>query len=120
LLLRKRRLLACVVGALPVGLIVGGCLWLFFPPLEFFGAVPEWAGMIGSSTISSLIAVAVDGYFVVSVLSRPIIIERCSLEDYRVLTKHDYARNLSSLVKPMISSKLKPNASKTCSKVDCK
>jgi hypothetical protein len=75
LLLRKRRLLACVVGALPVGLIVGGYLWLFFPPPEFFGAVPAWAGMIGSLTISSLIAVAVIGYLVLSVLSRPNIIE---------------------------------------------
>ncbi|TRO46727.1 QueT transporter family protein [Candidatus Bathyarchaeota archaeon] len=75
LLLRKRRLLACIVGALPVGLIVGGYLWLFFPPPEVFSALPAWAGMIGSLTVSSLIAVAVIGYIVLSILSRPNIIE---------------------------------------------
>jgi uncharacterized membrane protein len=72
---RKRRLLACVVGALPIGLIVGGYLWLFFPPPEALGALPAWAGMIGSITVSSLIAVAVIGYLVLSILSRPNIIE---------------------------------------------
>jgi hypothetical protein len=73
--LRRRRLLACIVGALPIGLIVGGYLWLFFPPPEVFGAAPAWAGIIGSLTISSLIAVAVIGYLVLSILSRPNIIE---------------------------------------------
>jgi uncharacterized membrane protein len=75
LLLRKRRLLACVIGALPIGLIVGGYLWLFFPPPEVFGTLPAWAAMIASITISSLIAVAVIGYALLSVLSRPEIIE---------------------------------------------
>ena len=75
LLLRKRRLLACIVGALPVGLIVGGYLWLFFPPPEVFSALPAWAGMIGSLTVSSLIAVVVIGYIMLSILSRPNIIE---------------------------------------------
>ena len=73
--LRKRRLLACIVGALPIGLIVGGYLWLFFPPPEVLGAIPAWAGMIASITASSLIAVAIIGYLVLSVLSRPNIIE---------------------------------------------
>ena len=30
LLLRRQRLLACITGALPIGLIVGGYLWLVF------------------------------------------------------------------------------------------
>jgi uncharacterized membrane protein len=78
LLLRKRRLLACVAGALPIGLIVGGELWFFFsfaPASDFFGALPAWAAMIASITISSIIAVGVIGYAVLSVLSRPRIIE---------------------------------------------
>jgi len=75
LLLRKRRLLACIVGALPIGVIVGGYLWMFFPPPDVFGALPAWAGMIASLTASSLIAVAVIGYLVLSILSRPNIIE---------------------------------------------
>ncbi len=73
--LRKRRLLACVIGALPLGLIVGGYLWLFFPPPEVLGSLPAWAGMILSITVSSLIAVAVIGYLVLSMLSRPNIIK---------------------------------------------
>jgi uncharacterized membrane protein len=75
LFLRKRRLLACFVGALPIGVIVGGYLWFFFPPPEVLGSLPAWAGMIVSITVSSLIAVAVIGYLVLSILSRPNIIE---------------------------------------------
>jgi uncharacterized membrane protein len=74
LFLRKRRLLACVVGALPIGLIVGGYLWLFFPPPEILGALPAWLASIASITVSSLVAVAVVGYILLSVLSRPNIV----------------------------------------------
>lgn len=72
--LRRRRLIACIVGALPIGLIVGGYLWLFFPPPEVFGTMPGWVGMIASITVSSLVAVAVIGYMVLSILSKPNII----------------------------------------------
>jgi uncharacterized membrane protein len=75
LFLRKHRLLACVIGSLPIGLIVGGYLWLFFPPPEIFSTVPAWLASIASITISSLIAVAVIGYFLLSVLSRRGILE---------------------------------------------
>jgi uncharacterized membrane protein len=85
LYLRKRRLLACIVGALPIGLIVGGYLWLFFPPPEFFGTLPAWAGMIISITISSLIAVAVIGYLVLSILSRPTIMKPLKSSGLRVV-----------------------------------
>ena len=75
LALRKHRLLACITGALPIGLIVGGYLWLFFPPPDVLGALPVWAAMVVSITVSSLIAVAVLGYVVLMLLSRPSIIE---------------------------------------------
>lgn len=78
LLLRKRRLLACIAGALPIGLIVGGELWFFFsfsPSTDLFGALPAWAAMIVSITISSLIAVGGIGYIVLSAFSRRRIIE---------------------------------------------
>ena len=75
LLLRKRRLLACVVGSLPIGLIVGGYLWLLFPPPEIFSTAPAWLASIASITISSLIAVAVIGYALLLVFSRSGIIE---------------------------------------------
>jgi uncharacterized membrane protein len=70
LLLRNRRLLACVVGAFPVGVIVGGYLWLFFPPPEILGFLPVWAAMIASITISSLIAIGMLGYLICQSLER--------------------------------------------------
>jgi len=87
LFLRKRRLLACVIGALPIGFIVGGYLWLFFPPPELFGTLPAWAGMIVSITISSLIAVAVIGYALLSILSRPSIIEPLKSRGLKVVAE---------------------------------
>jgi uncharacterized membrane protein len=87
LFLRKRRLLACAIGALPIGFIVGGYLWLFFPPPEAFGTLPVWAAMIVSITISSLIAVAVIGYALLRVLSRPAIIEPLKSRGLRVVAQ---------------------------------
>jgi len=70
-LLRKRPFLACVVGSLPIGVIVGSYLWMFFPPPEIFGLqLPIWAAMIASITISTLIAVAGIGYALLKALSR--------------------------------------------------
>lgn len=87
LLLRKRRLLACVIGALPVGLIVGGYLWIFpFIPipaaLEF---LPAWIAMVLLLTASSLIAIAVIGYALLRVMSRPSIIEPLKSRGLKVL-----------------------------------
>jgi uncharacterized membrane protein len=73
-LLRKRPLLGCIVGSLIIGLIVGGYLWLFFPPPDLFAAAPAWFSMVVSITLSSLIAVSVMGYSVLRILSRPIIL----------------------------------------------
>jgi len=76
LLLRKRQLLACVVGSLPIGIIVGGYLWLFFAPPDIFGlSIPIWSAMIISITISSLVAMAVIGYTLLKALSRPNVIK---------------------------------------------
>ena len=90
LFLRKRRLVACIAGALPVGVIVGSYLWLFFPflsPPEILSVLPAWAAMIISLTVSSLIAVAVIGYFVLSILSRPNIIEPLKSRGLKVVDK---------------------------------
>ncbi len=69
-LLRKHRLFACTVGAFPIGVIVGGYLWLFFPPPEILSFLPLWGAMILSITISSIIALAGIGYVLVTTLSR--------------------------------------------------
>ena len=85
LLLRKKRLLACIVGALPIGIIVGGYLWVFFPPPDILGFLPVWAAMIVSITISSLIAIAVVGYSLLTILTRPGVIEPLKSRGLKVL-----------------------------------
>lgn len=78
LMLRKHRFMACVAGALPVGLIVGSYLSIFFPflsPPEALNALPALAAMVVSITISSLIAIAGVGYTLLLILSRPSILE---------------------------------------------
>ena len=83
---RKRRLLACIIGALPIGIIVGGYLWLFFQPPDIFGlALPVWAAMMISITLSSWITIAVLGYSILTVLSRPNVIEPLKSRGLRVL-----------------------------------
>jgi uncharacterized membrane protein len=77
LLLRKHRFSACVAGALPIGIMVGGYLTIFFPfltPPGVLNALPAIAAMIVSLTISSIIAIAGIGYSLLLVLSRPGII----------------------------------------------
>jgi uncharacterized membrane protein len=77
LLLHRHRFLACVAGALPIGLVVGAYLSIFFPfltPPQILSALPATAAMILSITISSLIAIAGIGYLLLVVLSRPAII----------------------------------------------
>jgi uncharacterized membrane protein len=91
LFLRKRRLVACVTGALPIGVIVGSYLWLFFPflsPPEILSFLPAWAAMIVSLTLSSLIAVAVVGYSLLLVLSRRGIIEPLKSHGLKVVDKN--------------------------------
>lgn len=85
LLLRKHRLLACVAGALPIGIIVGGYLWVFFPPPEILAFLPVWAAMIVSITISSIIAIAVIGYLLLTALTRPSVIEPLKSHGLKVL-----------------------------------
>jgi hypothetical protein len=85
-LLRKHRFVACVLGALPIGIIVGGYLWLFFPPPDIFGlAMPAWAAMMMSITLSSWIAIAIIGYSLLTILSRPGIIEPLKSKGLKVL-----------------------------------
>jgi len=86
LALRRHRLVACVAGALPIGAIVGGYLWLFFPPPGVFGVLPAWAGMIASITISSLVAIGVLGFAAVTLLSRPGVIEPLKSRGLKVLS----------------------------------
>jgi len=72
---------------LPIGFIVGGYLWWFFDVPEVLAFMPVWLGMIVSITISSLIAVAVIGYSLLTILSRPSVIEPLKSRGLKVLTK---------------------------------
>jgi uncharacterized membrane protein len=87
--LRKRQLLACVAGSLPIGVIVGGYLWFFFGfEAEFFGLqIPVWGAMIGSITISTLVAVAGIGYLVLLALSRSGITDTLKSRGLKVYTE---------------------------------
>jgi len=85
LVLRRQRLLACVAGALPIGVIVGGYLWLFFPPPEVLSFLPVWVAMIVSLTISSFIAIGIIGYLLLVALSRPSILEPLKSRGLKVL-----------------------------------
>jgi biotin transporter BioY len=86
--LRQRQLLACVIGALPIGIIVGGYLWLFFPPPDIFGLdMPMWSAMIVSITISSLVAIAIIGYALLKALSRPNLVNPLKSLGLRVYMK---------------------------------
>ncbi len=86
--LRKKRLLACFIGALPIGLIVGGgYLWIYFPPPDIFRlTLPPWLAMMISVTLSSFIAITMIGYTVLVVLSNPQIIEPLKSRGLRVLS----------------------------------
>jgi len=87
LALRRHRFIACIAGALPIGLIVGSYLWLFFSftPPDILNVLPAWEGMIVSITISSLIAVGGLGYMVLSLLSSPKILEPLRSRGLRVV-----------------------------------
>ncbi len=77
LILRKRKTLACIVAAFPIGIVVGGgYLWLFFAPPDIFGLnLPTWMAMMVSITMSSLIATAIVGYALLKILNSPGVIE---------------------------------------------
>ena len=74
--LRKRPFMACVAGSLPIGVIVGSYLWLFFGfEADIFRLqIAPVAGMIISVTLSTLIAVAVLGYALLMTLTRSSVI----------------------------------------------
>jgi uncharacterized membrane protein len=75
--LRKHKLSACIAGALPIGIIVGGgYLWIWFPyQTSSLAFLPAWITTMISILVSSLLTIAVIGYSVLRILSRPAVIE---------------------------------------------
>ncbi len=59
---RERLVAASAAASLIIGVVVGGYLWLFFPPPSILGLqLPVWLAMMTSITLSSLVAVGVLG-----------------------------------------------------------
>ena len=68
---RDRLVPASVAASLVIGVVVGGYLWLFFPPPSIMGLqLPAWLAMMVSITLSSLVAVTVLGVALVKTLER--------------------------------------------------
>jgi len=84
-ILRRRLFIACTLGALPIGFIVGGYLWLLLPPPSVFGLdLPSWAAMIVSITSSTLLATAGLGYLLLKTMARKEILEPLKLRGLRI------------------------------------
>jgi len=74
--LRRWLFPACVVGSIAIGVIVGGYLWIYFPPPNIMGLnLPIWVAMVVSITLSSLIAIAGIGHLLVKALSSSAFME---------------------------------------------
>lgn len=97
LLLRRQRFIACAVGSLPIGFIVGSYLWIFVPSPEVLSALPAWAATIVSITLSSLIAIAGLGYVLLSILSRADILEPLKSHGLKVVTSKQRQRSHEAL-----------------------
>ncbi len=85
--LKKNLMVACLAGSLIIGGIVGGYLWIYFPPPDIMGFIlPVWLAMIISITLSSIIAIAGVGYLLVKALEKTgflDILESRGLQIYR-------------------------------------
>ncbi len=74
--LRRRRFAGCALASVEIGVIVGSYVWLIFgAPLNIFGVGvplmwPVWFVSVVSITVSSLVAIAVVGYALLSILSK--------------------------------------------------
>ena len=89
-LLKRHKLLACIAGALPIGIIVGGgYLWIYYPyqPAQL-AFLPAWITTLISLMVSSLVAIAIIGYAVLRILSRPNIIEPLRSHGLKTLSEN--------------------------------
>ena len=91
-LLRYRRLIGCIIGSAVIGLIVGSYIWMIFgSPSNVFGfelpsSWPFWAASVVSITASSIVAIAIIGYVLLTILSRSSILEPLKSKGLKVVT----------------------------------
>jgi hypothetical protein len=95
-LFRRQRLVACVSGALTVGVPIGLYLYYLYTqgnPFiqqapEFPGLIlPIWGAFVISLSISTLITMAIIGYILLNSLARPGIIESLKSHGLKVVTE---------------------------------
>jgi uncharacterized membrane protein len=88
-LMRRHRFLASVLGAFPIGLIVGGYLWAIpgMQAPQVLAVLPVWVAMMVSITTSSLIVMAGVGYSLLLVISRKGVIEPLKSRGLRVVSE---------------------------------
>lgn len=68
---------ASAIASVEIGIMVGGYLWMFFPPPSILGLqLPAWLGMIISVSLSSLVAVAFLGVALVKLLQQSKYLEQ--------------------------------------------
>jgi uncharacterized membrane protein len=68
---REHLVVASAAASLIIGVVIGGYLWLFFPPPSILGLqLPVWLAMMTSITLSSLVAVVVLGLGLLRLLER--------------------------------------------------
>jgi uncharacterized membrane protein len=66
---KNRVVVASIVASAVIGVVVGGYLWLFFPPPSILSIqLPAWLGMIISITLSSILAISVIGLALLKLL----------------------------------------------------
>jgi uncharacterized membrane protein len=91
--LRNRRLIGCVVGSIVVGIFVGSYIWMIFGApsnvfgIEFPATWPIWIASIVSITASSLVAIAIIGYTLLTALSKPSIMEALKSKGLKVVAE---------------------------------
>jgi uncharacterized membrane protein len=96
-LLRNRRLIGCIIGSTVIGFIVGSYIWAIFgAPSNVFGlelpsSWPVWVVSIVSITVSSLVAIAIIGYILLTILSKPTIIEPLKSKGLKVVAEREKA-----------------------------
>lgn len=91
--LRNRRLMGCIIGAIIVGVFVGSYIWMIFGAasnvfgVEIPATWPIWATSMLSITVSSLVAIAVIGYTLLTALSKPSIVKALKSKGLKVVAE---------------------------------
>lgn len=74
---KENLILASAMASVAIGVIVGGYLWMFFPPPSILGLqFPAWLGMVISVSLSSFVVVTVLGVALVKLMKDSSYIEQ--------------------------------------------